>query len=445
MKRTNFWTSGLEAMASGTVGPDAVTEQSSFQPKPGFKEGDEVTSEDKPKKTFGEDHDLTDNDDQDTVAESQAHTLALEHLTNTIARLSKYNNALEELAEQVEERAEANNPLTASDTLMLTTAIDAADVGTPMSETVAMESFDFSPQVATEAFADSLKERVSKVTDALGKFAERIQGAMAAHFSNFAASLKKYPASRIEKLKKNIDAVEGLSGRNFENTKREASIQKKIYAPNSSKNPLIALKDSLAAYDAATSFVDGTVTTAIAQLKRAYSVADYDKLPAALNKMLSAVNELSIKHSVNSKFTATVASINLKEVTAETANKINIDYVKRSVAKPSYDNSLKIASKADLAEFATVVDKASRTFGSKIVKSYENKKEHISNDRIFDNKQGAWSQVKFDMAYRSMIHIALRAISLVEIGLAEAVYRNAAATADWFDASIAEANQMRKA
>lgn len=452
MNRNNFWTAALESN-DGTVGPDAVTEQSTMQPKPGVGKGDAVESEEKPKKEFGEDHVLTDNDDIDVVAQSQETTIALEMLNDTSERFLRYANAIEEMTDQIEQRLEVNDPLSAGETSLLTTAIDASGVGAPLSENVALESYDFSARVATEGFVDTLKERSGKVQEALGKFAKRMGEEVQSRLSVFSAYFKKYPDTRIAPLKKKIAAVEGVAGRNFEDSKREASIQKKIYAPSSSKNPLAALRDSLAAYDAATSFIDSTVATAFAQMKRTYSTADADKLPTALNKLLGTVSELSAKHSINSKFTTTHVAVAVKTISPENATAIGIKSITRTPAKPDYDNSLKIASVADLNELASLVNKATRVFDTKIDEVYEYalSKQNAQNSTVvigarrIDKTTGTWDQVKLKSAYFGTMHLTLRAISTVEIGLAEAVFRNAAAAADWIAASIAEANAMQKA
>lgn len=457
MNRNNFWTAALESN-DGTVGPDAVTEQSTMQPKPGVGKGDAVESEEKPKKEFGEDHVLTDNDDIDVVAESQETTIALEMLSDVTERFLRYASAIEEMTDQIEQRLEVNDPLSAGETSLLTTAIDASGVGTPLSENVALESYDFSARVATEGFVDTLKERSGKVQEALGKFAKRMGGEVQSRLSVFSAAFKKYPDNRIAPLKKKIAAVEGVTGRNFENSKREASIQKKIYAPSSSKNPLAALRDSLAAYDAAASFIDGPMVSAVAQMKRAYSTADFDKMPAALNKMLGTVSELTTKHSTNSKFTTTHVTVAIKTITPENATSVGIKGITRTPAKPDYDNSLKIASAADLNELASLATKATRVFDTKIREIFEeiatsanqkNQNTAFFNDSSVGNRRadkttGAWTQLKFAAGYRGTMHLTLRAISTVEISLAEAVLRNAVAAADWIAASIAEANAMQK-
>jgi hypothetical protein len=468
MKR-NIFTAALESNDK-PVGPDAIHTQQDLQPKPGFGEDKSlaIPSDDdvKATKEFGEEHAFGDHDEIDTVAESQEHTLALEHLHAAVARYSRFANALEELAEQVEGRLEEGNPLEASETAMLTTAVDAAGIGAPLSESVALESFEFSAQVATEGFVETLKERSSKVFEALKKFGNRINEEMKVRYSTLGAALKKYPDARIKPLKKNITAVEGFAGRNFEDSKREKAIQGKIFAPSSVKNPLAALKESLAAYDAAATVMDSRLATAQAQAIRAYSTESADKVVPALNKLLTVLGELSTKHSVNSNFTAINVSVDVKTITSENATKLSVAGFKRTAAKGGFDNSLKIASAADLSELESLVAKASRIFDVKVkevtsvlMTMVDAKMNNRSTTIAAGNKMGGgigsrrvsptdnngWSDLKMMAAYRYTMYATAYTASSVELGLAEGVFRNAIAAADWVAASIAEAKAMSKA
>lgn len=458
MKKQNFFTLGLESIA-GTVGPEDVTNQSTMQPKPGIGKGDEVDSVEKPKKEFGEDHDLTDNDDIDTVAESQEHTLALEYLHQSVGRFMRVASALEELTEQVENRLEADEPLGSGETAMITTALDASGVGEPLSESVGLESYGFSPRIATESFVETLKERTGKVTQALAKFSKRIGDELSVRFSTFAAAMEKYPDARIKPLKKKIAATEGYAGRNFNNAKKEKAIQGKIFAPSSSKNPLAALRDALAAYDSAATFIDGRVVTSMAQAGRAFSTEPADKVVTATNKLLATVTELSKTHSLNSKFTTIHVDAGVKALTPENAGKISTNSFKRTPVKSSYDNSLKIASASDLDELQSLVAKASRVFGAKVseIKSFYYNlpamKERtlvgaimkVAGARTPVAGEKLWSEVKLNAAHRYAFYCTTYTVSSVELGLAEAVFRNAVAAAEWISASIAEANAMKKA
>lgn len=461
MKR-NFFTAALESEVQGTVGvADVITEQQDFQPKPGVGEekGGEASLDDvKPKKEFGEDSEFADHDDIDTVAESQESTLALEHLHASIVRFTRFANALENLVDQVEERVEAGNPLEASETAMLTTAIDAAGIGEPLAESVALESFEFSAQVATESFVETLKARSAKIVDAIAKFSKRIGDELKIRYSTIAATLKTYPDKRIAPLRKKIAAVEGFAGRNFEDAKREKNIQGKIIAPSSSKNPLAALKDSLAAYDAAASMIDTRVTTAHAQAVRAYSTEGADKLPAALNKLLQSIAELTKKHSLDSRFTTIAVEVEVKTLTPENIAGLSYDKFRRKPVEGSFDNSLKIASVADLNELSTLTAKATRVFAAKVDQTLEMIGKMLNSKStgkaiVLDAEgtrrpirgENAWDETKLMAAYRYTMYASAYAASSVELGLAEAVLRNALAAADWIGASIAEANAMRKA
>lgn len=458
----NFFTAALESVSDKPVGVDDIHTQTTLQPaKLGFREEGEEPSEEKPTKVIGlKSTEISEHDEIDTVAESQEHTLALEHLHGNIQRLMRFSNGLEELAEQVEDRVEAGGALGPEETAMLTTAVDASGIGAPMADSVALESFEFSPTVATEAFVEDLKDRAGKVKAAVAKFIKRSGDEMQARAGVIAATFKKYPDKRVAPLKKKIGAVEGVAGRNFEDSAREKAIQSKIYASSSSKTPLAALKDALAAYDAAGSFIDSRVVSSIAQMNRTYTNEALDKFPAAASKVLSAVSELCNKYSTNSPYSTFNVSVEVKTITPDNASKVGFDSVKRTVSKPSYDNSLKIASAADLAELETLVAKASRVFQGKTNQYFSDLYNFLNSDSkigwlALDSSaalrgkvkggDSMWSETKAVFAYRGTLYSASRAVSLVEMGLAEAVLRNALAAADWIAASIAEANAMKKA
>ena len=119
MTKRNFFTAALAASAgtaaleSGDPAPVGVaavfTEQQNLQPKPGVGEekGGEASLDDvKADKAYGEDADIADHDEIDTVAESQEHTLALEHLAATAMRFCRMGAALEEIAETAPQKPE---------------------------------------------------------------------------------------------------------------------------------------------------------------------------------------------------------------------------------------------------------------------------------------------------------------------------------------------------
>jgi hypothetical protein len=180
MKPNFFTTTALSAGLESSdkpVGPEAIHTQDTLQPKPGFaesKDGEDSLDDLKIAKAYGDDADIADHDEIDTVAESQDHTLALEMLHESIRKFSRYCGALEEIAETAETNLEAGQPMDPTQVSMLTTAIDSSDIGEPLAEGVALESFDFDARVATEGFVETLKDRAGKVRDAIGKFDKRI-------------------------------------------------------------------------------------------------------------------------------------------------------------------------------------------------------------------------------------------------------------------------------
>lgn len=469
MKRNHFL-AALESQVPDTVDVSQVTDQSTLQPKPGVGEGQAEPSDDKVTKEFGEEHPFAEHDEIDTVAESQEHTLALEHLHHAVARFSRYANALEELAEQVEDRLAEDKPLQVEETALLTTALDASGVGEPITEQVALESFDFDARVATESFVETLKDRAKKVVEAITTFARRMADELKVRLNSLGTVLSKLPENRLKKLKKNIGEVAGFAGRNFDDAKREKSIQSRIFASGSSKTPLAALKDALAAYEAAGSFIDSRMTSAVAQATRAFSVDDESKLAASFNKVLDTAKELAKTHSEQSPFTTIKVSVDVPTLTAENASKMSYEKLKRTPVKAGgFDNSLKIASEADLKEIEAVAVKAGRVLQAKMMDvlafmvNVSNFKS-VLNAVIFDTRHGfraastkeqkgagrgvlagSWSAIKLNAAYRYSMYTTAYVVSSIELGLAEAVYRNANAACAWVEASIAEAKDQRKA
>jgi hypothetical protein len=277
--------------------------------------------------------------------------------------------------------------------------------------------------------------------------------------------MKAYNANILKTLNKHKGKLEGYSGRNFENGKAEKKIQSRIVAPSSAKNPAAALKESMAAFDAATSMIDTRMTAAIAQAKRAYTTESLDKVPAALNRVLEAAADISSKHSVNSKYTTIKVEVEIKKVTPETVSKMSVDKFKRTSVTSSYDNSLKVASAAEIDDVAATILKASRIFSQKLseVMAFAElmiglgKTMSVSSSktaskagaahgiRVNHGETGIWNFIKIDTAYRYAMYTCSYVSSSVEMGLAEGVYRNASACVAWAQASIAEAKKMAKA
>lgn len=470
MKPNFFTASALNAaLESEQVGPDAIHTQDTLQPKPGFtenKEGEDSLDDLKIAKEYGEDHPFAKADEIDTVAESQDHTLALEMLHESVRKFSQYCGALEEIAETVETNLEAGQPMEPSQVAMLTTAIDASGVGEPLAEGVALESFGFDARVATEGFVETLKERAGKVKAAIAKFVKRIVEETKIRFGQFSTAMNGFSKGAIKDLRKNKGQLQGFSGRNFENSKAEKKIQSRIVAPSSAKNPVAALKESLAAFEAAASVVDTRMTSAVAQAVRSWSTDSFDKIPAALNRVLETAAELSSKHSVNSKYTTIKVEVETKKVTAENASKLAVDKMTRTSMSGSFDNSLKVASATELDEADAAILKAARIFNSKMVDALsfasdlldiatrDNAKIHavsgaagkMSGFGTRSMHEGSgWDLFKIGAAYRYAMYTCSYVASSVEIGLAEAVYRNASACVAWGQASIAEAKKMAKA
>jgi hypothetical protein len=472
--KPNFFTTsalnaGLESVSDKPVGPDAIHTQDTLQPKPGFKEdkdGAEDSLDDiKIAKEYGEGSDIADHDAIDTVAESQEHTLALEMLHESVRKFSQYCGALEEIAEVAGDQLEAGQPMDPTQVTMLTTALDASGVGEPLAEGVALESFGFDANVATEAFVDTLKERAGKVKAAIAKFVRKIVEETKIRLGHFSTAMNGFGKGALKDIKKNKGALQGFSGRNFDNAKAEKKIQSRIIAPSSAKTPVAALKEALAAFEAASNMIDTRMSSAVAQATRAWSTDSIDKVPAALNRVLETASELMSKHSTNSKYTTIKVEAETKKVTPENASKLAVDKMKRTSVSGSYDNSLKVASAAELEEAEAAILKAARIFNAKSTEALEfafelidiasrdNSKMHAASATARSmayghrtmHEGGLWDLFKIGSAYRYAMYTCTYIASSVEMGLAEGVYRNASACVAWAQASIAEAKKMAKA
>ena len=255
MSKRNFFTAALESAAADTVEASAVFTQDTMQPKPGVGKDDPVLSEEKPAKEFGEDHDFADADEIDTVAESQEHTLALEHLFQASMKYCRHAAALEEIAETAEANLAGGNPMDPTTVGMVTTALDSAGIGEPMEESVALEAFEFSRTVATEGFIDAVKDRAEKVWAAAAKFAKKAYEITAQKLKRFADYFRDLPKI-YEKLEKEGAGLAANAGKPFQNAKWEKAIQSELYAPASTKTVLDAVSNAASEFKEVTNLAE---------------------------------------------------------------------------------------------------------------------------------------------------------------------------------------------
>ena len=102
-------------------------------------------------------------------AEGEATAVAMEAFHATMGRMMRSCIALEELAEQVEGTLDNDGEgIDQEEAIKIETALAASGLDNPQSE-VALESFGFSTRIATESFAESIKERASSIWESVSK------------------------------------------------------------------------------------------------------------------------------------------------------------------------------------------------------------------------------------------------------------------------------------
>lgn len=156
---------GLESNDNpATVEVDDIHHVDPMMPKKtGFTECKESEEHPDSDKVIGDEPDFG-SKDEDWVAESQTHTVALESISATMRRYTRMACALEDIAETIDTQLEAGTPIDPVSAAMITTAIDASEVGaTPLEDEVALESFAIDLNAATESFSEKLKEKATAI------------------------------------------------------------------------------------------------------------------------------------------------------------------------------------------------------------------------------------------------------------------------------------------
>lgn len=230
--------------ADGTVDLDDIHEQIPMMPKKAGtgedKGGDEHPEADK---EFGEESEFG-SKDEDWVAQSQMHTVALESISAGLDRYSNMCAALEEIADAVQSQLDVGRPLDPVAAACITTAIDASEVGAePLENQVALEAFGMDLKVATEGFVDRLRSRAGNIRE------QWMRGFQAAN-RTFVASLKEAFVSyggTVEKLKKASEQYRAL-GKVGGKDLGERDYAAKMYAAPGDKTVMQAFDRSMAAF-----------------------------------------------------------------------------------------------------------------------------------------------------------------------------------------------------
>lgn len=388
----------------------------------------------------GTEHPIATHDELDVVAESQEHTLALEALSQAAHRYARVGAALEEISQNIEEKLDAGQELTPADASMLATAVDAAGVGEPLADGVATESFSFSGRVATESFKEDIAERAKKIWEAISKFADRMFKETKARMKRFADYFRSIPKI-VSELKKDVDKLEGHSGKPFQNSKREAKIQKTFFAPASTKTPLETVDGALKEFESLSKALDGRLRGDAQALQRAWQTDKPEAVVTAMNRALSTLKTVLSQGSTNAKFTADTVEVNLPDrITMETSNGLAGTKVTVNEGQRKFSTPLKIASAKDLEafeRFAQIADRAFTAVFDDLVSG-----EFILNYRARPGKDEGFSAAErrnLAAKYRSMLQIIVDVWCVSLYGSARGLWWNAFAYTGWLRGSVAEA------
>lgn len=442
----NFFTAALESEASGTVGPDAVTEQPDYQPKPGIGKGEEVLSEEKADKEYGEDHPVAEHDEIDTVAESQEHTLALEHLQASAMKFCRMAAALEEIAETAEVNLQAGQPMEPQQVAMLTTALDAAGVGEPMGEMVATESFAFSATAATESFVDALKDRAEKVWSAVAKFFKKVRDLTVERLKRF-GDLFRNIVTTYGKLEKEEVLGKG-AGKPFQNSKAEKKVQAAFFAPATTKTPVAAVDNAKSEFEQIMVLADSRLPAEIRALNNSWASEKPEAVVAQMNKTLALARQLADVGGDRFKHASGSVEVNLPErVTLDNTGALAGTKVVFGKGTQDFTAGLKIASLADVKHLQSSAMQAERAISTLITELFKGemfnvkiKTRHHFDTSDEDRNHARKLLVKYVNITRVLTDLASGAVCAGVGGF----HSNHRAAISWVRYSVAEAKALTR-
>lgn len=444
--RKNMFMLGLEEQVADTVPVSAIQENATLQPKVGFKEEGEESSDEKPKGEIGDpgEDSIADHDEIDTVAESQEHVLALEHLSKTVARYSRLATALEEIAETAEQNLEEGQVMDPTQVAMLTTAIDANGIGEPLSESVATESFGFSATVATESFIDTLKDRATKIWTAVGKFMKKtfeVTGQKLKRFVDYFSNI----ATIYGKLEKEGAVLDGHSGKPFQNSKWEKTVQEDFYAPSSSKTPIAVVDNSFTEFNEVLKIVH-RVSNDMTALTQSWMSDDPKKIVDRMNAVLSTAQGLTGMGATKFKHSSVVVEVNLpNKVTIEGNGGMDGTKVSFEDGTHEFSAGVKIASQAEIKHLKDTAQRADRIVNAALDALFD-----IEPEGKIKNSQVSFDGVDKDVArkllskYSNLMRLLSSLIAGCTFGSAHGLYYNHFRASRWIRFSIAEAKAANR-
>ena len=450
MKR-NFFTAALESEVQGTVGvADVITEQQDLQPKPGVgedKAGEPSLDDVKVDKAVGEDAEIAAADEIDTVAESQEHTLALEHLQAVTMRFCRMGAALEEIAETAEANLAAGQPMDPATVTMVTTAVDAAGIGEPLAEQVATESFEFSANVATEGFIDAVKERAEKVWAAVAKFFKKAIDLTVEKLKRFADYFRNL-IKIYEKLEKDSELLAGNAGKPFQSAKYEKDLHDRIYAPSSTKTVVAAVDAAAAEYAQVMNLADVKLQADIRALNNSWATDKPETVVAAMNKVLATAKQLADMGRTKFMHSSVAVEVNLPErFTLDGTGGLEGTNVVWDEGMHSFSAGVKTASVADLKHLKSSAVAAESAFDSMITELFAGDtfdmkwKQRGSFDAKEDDKVQARKLLN---KYVNLLRVMADLMGGCIFGAAAGVWENHFSASKWVRYSVAEAKAAKR-
>lgn len=451
-KARNFWTAALEEQVPDTITVDKFAQVDTLQPKPGTGEcptGEPSLDDTKVDKEFGEEALIAEHDEIDTVAESQEHTLALEHLQSATMRFCRMAAALEEIAETAEaslEPVEAGEGAPASDgegltpetVTLLTTALDAGGVGEPLAESVALEAFGFDRRIATEGFVDTLKDRAEKVWAAAAKFAKKAFELTGEKLKRFADYFRKLENIYV-KLEKDGEALAGHSGKPFQNSKWEKKVQERFYAPASTKTPIAAVDNAISEFNEVLKIVH-RLSNDMTSMTQAWAGDEPGRVVTAMNNALSTSRGLAEMGRTKFKHSSLRTEVNLPEkVTLDDTGGLTGTKVTYAEGETDLSAGIKIASMEDIKHLKASAAKAERAITVGMEALFDIEPTGSPKSRASSKEEDKVVVRKLLTKYTNLMRLFTDLIAGTVFGAGHGMYFNHFGATRWVRFSIAEA------
>jgi hypothetical protein len=453
--KQNFFTAALAvaALESGDspVGVSAVfTEQQDLQPKPGvgeIKAGEASLDDVKADKAYGDDAEIADADDIDTVAESQEHTLALEHLQAATMRFCRMGAALEEIAETAQGNLDAGQPMTPTMVSMVTAAVDASGIGEPMADAVATESFEFSASVATEGFIDAVKERAEQVWIAVGKFFKKTIDLAVEKLKRFADYWRNL-INIYTKLEKDGELLASNAGKPFQSAKYEKNLHDRIWAPPSTKTVIAAVDNAQAEFAQVMNLADVKLVADIRALNNAWSTDKPETVVAAMNKVLATAKQLADMGRTKFMHSSAAIEVNLPDrITLDGTGGLEGTSVVFDNGTNGFSAGIKTATLAELKHLKASAVQAERAVSSMLGDLFAGDlfamkwKTRSSFDAKEDDKVQARKLLN---KYSNLLRVTSELMGGCVFGASAGYYQNHFSASKWVRFSIAEAKAANR-